>query len=480
LSSDDSVDGPAPSTDTQLTATTENVQLNAPANNPEPPAPTSDVEFPAPETRPTTQPTIAQFAAPQPATPAAKLATPAAQPAAVQVALPADVQPVASMESVLVPMLEMEPALAPVPNPGSATDGGTIEDADESSSDSGSEDNGPSDSSDDDSDDDDGLTPSADAQPATQPDAAQDEAPAPRAEDNALTTGAKDDAPTTGARDDAPIVGAEVVAPGASQPADAQLDGLSANAEVDAPSANAEVDAPAVGAKVAELATDTQPEVPADIRPAAWPTITCVVAPSIEPLSDDSRANNTDDAEPTAAASRGICHSPSFSDSAQRTADGLEPDSKPETPINGPGVADRKPNGAIRDMVYVGYYDNEGDGKNGSAVKPVYKSPLAANSLVSLANERRRLRSMPRRPPVDLQVLAPAKNISSWQPARTSQNSAEPRAVWYGGFSAPEPRQPSTRGNGSANVSELGGPANANGAVSPMGGRRDLRELPGG
>ncbi|KAJ2411890.1 hypothetical protein GGI10_004013, partial [Coemansia sp. RSA 2530] len=59
LSSDDSVDGPAPATDTQLTATTENVQLNAPANNPEPPAPTSDVEFPAPETRPTTQPTIA-------------------------------------------------------------------------------------------------------------------------------------------------------------------------------------------------------------------------------------------------------------------------------------------------------------------------------------------------------------------------------------------------------------------------------------
>ncbi|KAJ2690989.1 hypothetical protein IWW39_000348 [Coemansia spiralis] len=94
LSSDDSVDGPVPSTD--------NVQLNAPANNPESPAPTNDVEFPAPETRPTTQPATAQSAAPQPATPAAKLATPAAQPAAVKPAVEAKLATPANQSAALL------------------------------------------------------------------------------------------------------------------------------------------------------------------------------------------------------------------------------------------------------------------------------------------------------------------------------------------------------------------------------------------
>ncbi|KAJ2703779.1 hypothetical protein H4218_000018 [Coemansia sp. IMI 209128] len=75
LSSDDSVDGPAPSTD--------NVQPNAPANNPELPAPTNDVELPAPEARPTTQPAAAQPAAVQIA---------AVKPAAAQPATPASTQ----------------------------------------------------------------------------------------------------------------------------------------------------------------------------------------------------------------------------------------------------------------------------------------------------------------------------------------------------------------------------------------------------
>ncbi|KAJ2346867.1 hypothetical protein GGH91_002052, partial [Coemansia sp. RSA 2671] len=123
LSSDDSVDGPAPSTD--------NVQPNAPANNPELPAPTNDVELPAPEARPTTQTATAQSAAPQPATPVAKLATPAAQPAAVQVAVvkpaaaqvaaaqPAATQPAAAQPAA-VQVAAVKPAAAQPATPASA------------------------------------------------------------------------------------------------------------------------------------------------------------------------------------------------------------------------------------------------------------------------------------------------------------------------------------------------------------------------
>ncbi|KAJ2378803.1 hypothetical protein H4S02_007271, partial [Coemansia sp. RSA 2611] len=65
-----------------------------------------------------------------PASSAGLPAQPATRPAASQPAPPTATRPAANMESVLVPMLEMEPMLAPVPNPVLVTDGDKIEDLD--------------------------------------------------------------------------------------------------------------------------------------------------------------------------------------------------------------------------------------------------------------------------------------------------------------------------------------------------------------
>ncbi|KAJ2683837.1 hypothetical protein IWW39_005275 [Coemansia spiralis] len=198
--------------------------------------------------------TNTQLAAP--AADAQSAAQPATRPADTQPATPAATRPTANMESVLVPMLEIEPMLAPVPNPGPVIDGDKIEDLNESSSDSDSEDNGLGDSSDGDSDDDmsgpgqEPLVAVGGHVGVDKPE--QLEAPTDNVEVAEVAADAQLDAPSANAEVDAQLKvwGVSDTQP-AAQPATPAFD-----TQLDAPSANAEVDAPVAGAKIVELAAD--------------------------------------------------------------------------------------------------------------------------------------------------------------------------------------------------------------------------------
>ncbi|KAJ2791314.1 hypothetical protein GGI18_001227 [Coemansia linderi] len=250
----------------QLEAAGADAQLPAPASDAQPEAHASDVQLDAhAEIDEVDAPTqVAELAAP---TSSAGLpAQPATRPAASQPAPPTATRPAANMESVLVPMLEMEPMLAPVPNPVLVTDGDKIQDLDESSSDSDSEDNRLGDSSDDDSDDDmsgpgqEPLVAVGGHVGVDKPE--QLEAPTDKVEVAEVAADAQLDAPTADAEVDARVAGVEVAAQPAApaaQPAAPQLDVYTADAEL---AAGTKVDAPATDAQPATPATDAQLEVP--------------------------------------------------------------------------------------------------------------------------------------------------------------------------------------------------------------------------
>ncbi|KAJ2025721.1 hypothetical protein IWW57_003284, partial [Coemansia sp. S610] len=216
---------PAPASDAQPEAHASDVQLDAHAEIDEVDAPTQVAELAAPTSN------------------AGLPAQPATRPAASQPAPPTAARPAANMEAVLVPMLEMEPMLAPVSNPGLVTDGDKIEDLDESSSDSDSEDNRLGDSSDDDSDDDmsgpgqEPLVAVGGHVGVDKPE--QLEAPTDKVEVAEVAADAQLDAPTADAEVDARVAGVEVAAQPAApaaQPAAPQLDVYTADAELAADS----------------------------------------------------------------------------------------------------------------------------------------------------------------------------------------------------------------------------------------------------